>query len=165
MSNVRQRTPTMVSAPVRFGLVFVQPTSSGQRASGLSAMEIQRPSSSSASARAARPPAASEPIEVIRTRSRPERAARSTGAGFARVGRQEEIARRRHRRFLSCLGPKTKHNAGMASALTASPRSGNVDMIGQRPLLSSGFGAAALPNHSVELTNCSKLQFAAHLER
>jgi hypothetical protein len=73
--------------------------------------------------------------------------------------------RRRNRRFPSVKQPKTKHNAGMASALTHSARSGNAVMVGQRHLLSGGFGTAALPNPSVEATNCSKLQFAPHLER
>jgi hypothetical protein len=60
---------------------------------------------------------------------------------------------------------KTKHNAGMALALSSSTRAGYVVMSGQRPSLSIGSVTAALPNTSVEATNCSKLQFAPHLER
>jgi hypothetical protein len=53
----------------------------------------------------------------------------------------------------------------MAWVFTTSARAGNVGIIGQRSPLPSGSGPAALPNPSVEATNCSKLQFAPHLER
>ncbi len=154
----------MASTLVRSGMV-VLPTSDQPLASAQSAEEIRRPSSAFASVRAVRPPAASEPTEVTLSRSKPEQTAPSTGAGFARVGRKEEVARCRHRRIPSGLRPKTKHNAGMALAFTASACFGYVAMIGQRSLLVSGSGQAALPNPSVEPTKCSKLHFAAHLER
>jgi hypothetical protein len=73
--------------------------------------------------------------------------------------------RRRHRRFPSGKQPKTKHNAGMALVLSASARAGYAVMSTQRTSLSTGTVTAALPNPSVEATNCSKLQFAPHLER
>ena len=67
--------------------------------------------------------------------------------------------------FSSFHDRKAKHNSGMASLLTASVRFGSagVKFIGSSP--SSGPARKTLPNTSVEPTKCSKLHFAAHLER
>ncbi len=98
------------------------------------------------SVRAARPPAASEPTAYL-------------------TGQLAAVASLLSGRFPSGKQPRTKHNTHMASALAASPRFGNRVGNVQRRHLFSGFEPKTLPNPSVEPTKCSKLHFAAHLER
>ncbi len=120
----------------------------------------------SPSARAVRPSAASEPTEVPFTKDmRPVRRQAFAGAGVARVGLslRHSVVQTEH--LSPGKQPKRKHNAGMASVSATSPRVGNIVVTGQRHRPLSGSEPKTLPNPSVEATNCSKLQFAPHLER
>ncbi len=147
----------MLAALVRFGSSAGCPLSSTQPGASVSSANAAR---LSPSARAVRPSAASEPIEFCRSRSpalHPSACSRSNA--LPAIGKNSE------NRFPSCQSWPLKHNTGMALASAASVRFGYFVGSVQRLHLSSGSASKALPNHSVEATKCSKLQFAPHLER
>ncbi len=119
-----------------------------------------------APARAVRPSAASEPTEVSFTKYQevhgrsPHRMACVVGAGLSR----RSVATHKARLSSGQL-QNPKQNTVMARTLRhpICLIAAGASVHGHR--LSSGSGNEALPNHSVEATNCSKLQFAPHLKR
>ncbi len=173
-SNVRQRVPRKAMSS-RFVTARLAPGSKtkpvllvrhGSKAPEPRANTMKYREPWSPSARAVRPSAASEPIEVTFTKYQtPACRSASTGAGVARVGLSMRILVLRAKRFSPGKQPKCKHNTVMASASAASPRFGGFVVTGQRHRPLSGSEPKTLPNPSVEPTKCSKLHFAAHLER
>jgi hypothetical protein len=68
-------------------------------------------------------------------------------------------------RFSSGNQPKSKHNTVMAFPLRHHLCLPGAAVAVHAHHLFSRSGSKPLPNTSVEATNCSKLQFAPHLER
>jgi hypothetical protein len=114
----------------------------------------------SASVRAVRPLAAGAPAEVY-SRGVAAQASVMAGLTFESAG-----GKAKHHAGVSTKKCKnTKHNGGMASALVAMAELEAEGMNALALVLPFVPKRAPLPNPSVEATNCSKLQFALHLER
>jgi hypothetical protein len=152
--------PAMLSVPARFGASAACSLSSWRlRASAIQPNTARLPPS----ARAVRPSAASEPIEAHRRRS----AAWSprVGAGIKAGSHSKLSAVSGWAIFPRSERPNSKHNAGMASFRYKSVVTGSAVVKTGVIAWPARSGHKTLPNPSVEATNCSKLQFAPHLER
>ncbi len=119
-----------------------------------------------ASVRAVRPSAASEPIEVTFAKYHEGHGTSPhLLAGVAGVGLSLKSVAALKARLSSGQLPNPKHNTVMACSLRHPLCLIGAGAAVRGHHLSSGSGNEALHNHSVEATNCSKLQFAPHLKR
>jgi hypothetical protein len=151
----------MLSPLARFGTALCGSTSNQQFAPVCVA--VRR----SPTVRATRPSAVGEPGLFGHGKKYGELCCISTQmvAAVAGAGLSTSSLASRKARFSSGKQPKSKHNTVMAFPLRHRPCFAGTGVSVQAHILSSRFVTAALPNPSVELTNCGKPQFAAHLER
>ncbi len=151
----------MVSGLARFGTALCSSTSNQQFAPVCVAVRRSPP------VRATRPSAVGEPGLFGHGKKYVDLCCTSTHmvAGVAGAGLSTSFLASRKARLSSRKQPESKHNTVMAFPLRHHPCLAKVGGSVQVHLLSSRSGYKALPNTSVEPTNCSKLQFAAHLER
>ncbi len=153
--------PTMGSCLTRFGTVLFGCTSNQQFAPVCVAVRRSPP------VRATRPSAVGEPGLFGHGKKYGELCCASTrmAAGVAGAGLSTSFIASRKAHLSSRKQPKSKHKTIMAYPLRHHACLAVAGVSVQAHRLSSGTVTAALPNPSVEATNCSKLQFAPHLER